>query len=297
MTRPVLRRVSSLDEAAEILAELGDDAVVLSGGQSLIPMMSAGLAAPAVLVDINRVPAEGPTRRDGVVDGAFVIGTGVRHRDLEFGQLVSRAQNSLLEPAAALIAHAAVRNRGTFVGSIAHADPAAEWPAIALALDATVTLHSASGERKVPIGEFLIGPMMTARRADEVVASVTIPLSQPGTGAAVRELTYRHGDYAVVGAAAQVTLDPNGGIADARLVLFGVDATPVRATAAEQAVIEGGEQAFADAATLAQDAADPITDATASAGYRRDMIPVMAQRALRAALADSHAMQESPARS
>jgi carbon-monoxide dehydrogenase medium subunit len=282
MTKQVLHRVGSLSEAVEILADDGLDAAVLGGGQSLIPMISAGLAAPEALIDICRVDEARHWNTDG---DSVTIGAAVRHRDLEEGRVADGARAPMLQPAARLISHQAVRNRGTMVGSLAHADPAAEWPAVAVALDASITLRSAAAERTVDAADFFLGPMTTDRAPDELVVSVTIPLFPPRTGAAVRELAYRAGDYAVVGALAQLTRDDDA-IVDARIALLGVGPTPVRARDAEQAVLAGGPAAFEDAGHAAVASADPTDDATASAQYRREMIPVFVRRALVAALED-----------
>jgi carbon-monoxide dehydrogenase medium subunit len=283
MGKPVLHRVDTLSEAVELLADDGVDAAVLGGGQSLIPMISAGLAAPEALIDISGVEEARSWTEDG---DSVTVGAVVRHQEFEAGRVAADARAPMLQPAARLIAHQAVRNRGTIAGSIAHADPAAEWPAVAVALDASISLRSASGERTVAAADFFLGPMTTDRAPDELVVSVTIPLFPEGTGAAVRELAYRSGDYAVVGALAQLTRDADGAVVDARVALLGVGPTPVRARDAETAVVEGGAAAFEEAGHAAVASADPIDDATASASYRRAMIPVFVQRALVGAFED-----------
>lgn len=280
MGQPEYRQVDSLDEATALLAEYGSDAAVLSGGQSLLAMMSAGLAAPDVLVDVNPIAG---ADRIGRQPRQVALGATVRHRQLERCDDELDRAVPLFRPAARLISHIAVRNRGTFAGSVAHADPAAEWPAIAVATDAVLTLVQRGGERTIPAEEFFLGPMTTSRAPEELVASVAIPTAPASSGAAVCELAYRSGDYAVVGVAAQVSLDETA-IVDARIVLFGVDATPVRVRPAERALVEQGAQAVAEAAQLAPESADPIDDATASAAYRRSMIAVFTERAIQQAL-------------
>jgi carbon-monoxide dehydrogenase medium subunit len=281
-------RPATVHEVLALLAEHGDDAKVLAGGQSLIPMMSAGLADPAVLVDINQVRGLGAVE---VGDGHVRIGALVRHCDLEHaGADLGRAA-PLLPVAARFIAHAAIRNRGTFAGSVVHADPSAEWPAVALALDAQLRLRSVRGEREVAVSEFLLGPMTTAIEPDELVVEVTLPAARAGTGVAVHELAYRDGDYAVVGVAAQVVVDGDR-VDECRIAAFGVDATPVRAGAAEALVREAGRAGLEEAARLAAQAAQPMSDATASAAYRSEMLPVLCGRALRDALA--HAAPSGP---
>jgi carbon-monoxide dehydrogenase medium subunit len=207
------------------------------------------------------------------------IGPLVRHRDLAPPPPQIARASPLLAAAGPLIGHDAVRNRGTFVGSIAHGDPAAEWPAVAVALDADLEVRSARGGRTVGAGDFYVGPLTTVLDDDEVLVGARLPRSLPSTGAAVLELTYRHGDYAVVGVAAQLACGADGSVDEARIALFGVGPTPIRARAAEMAAREG-PSAFTDAGTAAADESDPVTDATASADYRRRMVAVFARRAL-----------------
>lgn len=280
------RRVADLDEALELLHRYGEDAKILAGGQSLIPMMSAGLLSPELLIDINHIAGLDSVSKsaEGVRVGALV-----RHRTLEVPSEDVPSGIPLLRPAARLIGHSAIRNRGTLVGSIVHADPSAEWPAVAVALDAQVQLLHSAGERTVPIADFLLAPMTSAIEAHELAAAVLFPASPPATGVSVQELVYRHGDYAIVGVVAQVTLAPESEVVDARLALFGVDAVPVRASEAEAAIGEGGLEAFEEAAHLAPSAANPTADATASAAYRREMIPVFCLRALAEAYIDARA--------
>jgi len=273
-------RAATIEEALDILHEHGFDAKVLAGGQSLIPMISLGLARPARLLDIGRIP--GLDRVD--VGDAIAIGPLVRHADLApVGAAMARAA-PLLPAAAPYIGHAAIRSRGTFVGSIAHGDPAAEWPAVAVALDATVDLRTRDSSRSVAAADFFIGPLTTDLAEDELVTGVRLPVAPPRTGAAVLELAYRHGDYAVVGVAAQVTRGPGDSLADVRIALFGVGPTPIRARATEVAA-RGGRSAFVEAGRIAAGESDPATDATASADYRREMVAVFVRRTLEQALA------------
>jgi carbon-monoxide dehydrogenase medium subunit len=286
----VYHRPETVDDALALLAEHGFDAKVLAGGQSLIPMMSAGLADPAVVVDINAVPGlgavevtgsggEGERQRAGGRGSLVRIGALARHRDLEHaGPAVGRAA-PLLPAAAGFIAHAAIRNRGTFVGSLVHADPSAEWPAVALALDAEIRLRSVRGERVVAVSDFLLGPMTTAIEPDELAVEVSLVAAGSPSGVSVQELAYRDGDYAVVGVAAQVT-GSGERVDDCRIVAFGVDATPVRASAAEALLRDAGRAGLDAAARLARQAAQPMSDATASADYRSEMISVLCRRAL-----------------
>jgi carbon-monoxide dehydrogenase medium subunit len=277
----VYRRPELLEEALELLREHGFDAKVLAGGQSLIPMMSAGLLVPGVLVDINQLPG---LDRLAVDDGDVRVGALVRHRTLELaGAELARAA-PLLPAAARWISHDAVRNRGTLAGSLVHADPSAEWPAVAVALDARIRLAGPDQEREVSASEFFLGPLSADVEAEELVVEVRLPVAPPRTGVAVRELAYRHGDYAVVGVAAQVSLDQAGALSEVRTALFGVDATPVRSTEAEAVLLDSGPAGLDEAARAAAAGANPTSDATASEGYRRDMIEVFFARAVRAAI-------------
>ena len=277
-------RAEALEDVLGLLADKGDSAKILAGGQSLVPMMSAGFVQAEVLVDVNRVGGlDGLSVEDGVVR----VGALVRHRILEHASPELSRAFPLFPAAAALISHPPVRNRGTLVGSVVHADPSAEWPAVMLATDGEIRLVSSRGERIVPAADFFDGPLTADIEADEVAVEVRLPVAPRRTGAAVRELTYRCGDYAVVGVACQISLDDDGGVDDCRIALFGVDATPVRAGAAEDVMRSHGSAGIDEAARLAADAANPASDATASAEYRREMIPVYCRRALRAAMDDA----------
>jgi aerobic carbon-monoxide dehydrogenase medium subunit len=280
MTAPGYVRAGSLEEALALLAEHGDDAKVLAGGQSLIPLLSAGFVTLDLLIDINRLPG-----LDHIVieQGVVRVGALVRHRSLEFADERVSAAFPLFPAAARLIAHAPIRNRGTFVGSLAQADPSAEWPAVAVASDAQIRLVSHRGERVIRAADFFVGPLTATIEPDEIAVEVVLPVVSSRTGVAVRELTYRAGDYAVVGVVAQLSLAETGHVSDCRLALFSVDATPLRVPGAEAAIRDGGLRQIGDAAELAAAAANPQSDATASAAYRRDMIRVYCRRALEAA--------------
>jgi carbon-monoxide dehydrogenase medium subunit len=282
MTTARYSRPDTLEEAVTLLA--GDEfSKVLAGGQSLIPMMSLGLARPSLLVDIGRVSDAPGT---AVSEGTVGIGPGCRHADLEpTGTAIDRAA-PMLAVTAPWIANPAIRSRGTFLGSIAHGDPAAEWPAVAVALDTRLELRSPRGARQVPASAFFLGPLMTAIEPDEVLVAAYFPVAPPGTRAVTMELAIRHGDYAIVGVCVQLTPDSatDGAIADARIGLFGVDATPVRARDAEQALIEGGRSAVQESGALAAAACDPMSDVSASAAYRRRMVEVHVRRALSKAI-------------
>jgi carbon-monoxide dehydrogenase medium subunit len=269
-------RPETLEQALEVLAAADDDLKVLAGGQSLVPMMNLRLAQPTRLLDVGRLAELSEVRVEGDV---VRVGALARHRDLERpGPELARAA-PLLPEAAPHIGHSAIRERGTFGGSLAHGDPAAEWPACAVALDATLIARSTRGERRLAADGFFVGPLTTTLEPDELLVAVELPVSPPRSGVAVEELAYRHGDYAVVGIAAQVVASAEGGLVDARIGLFGVDATPVRARQAEAILRDGGMAALADAASAAASACEPSDDVTASAAYRRRMVAVFTRRA------------------
>ena len=270
-------RARSAEEAVSLLAELGDDAKLLAGGQSLVAMMNFRLARPAALVDISRL-AE--LRYVRVHDGELRIGALALHRDLErlAGPGVL-AGFGMLPRAARYIGHYAIRAAGTFGGSIAHADPAAEWCMAAMLFDAQIVAHGPGGDRVIPAASFFKGFLETALRPDEMIIEVRLPAPRPG--AAICEFARRHGDFAIVAVAAAV--DSEGGTCrDARVVLGGVAGTVQRAVGAEAALIGSGLDADAIAAAAEGAAAetDPPGDIHGSAEYRRHLVQVLAARAI-----------------
>jgi len=273
-------RPASLPDA---LALLGTNAGAkpLAGGQSLIPAMNFRLAAPAALVDLNQL-----TELSGITesaDGGLAIGAMTRHSAVERSPLV-RARAPLLSLAMPFIAHSQIRSRGTLGGSLAHADPAAELPAVMVALDARLTVESTRGTRVIPAGEFFTGLFATVLEPGELITRIEIPPAPPGSGAAFLELARRHGDYALVGVAVVVTLDA-GRVGGARIVLFSVGEGPVRAGAAERALAgsAGDQAAIRAAAAAVQRDIDPPADIHASAAYRRQLASVLTGRALTSA--------------
>jgi carbon-monoxide dehydrogenase medium subunit len=279
------RLPGALDEAVAALAGAGDDAKVLAGGQSLIPMLALRLARPAVLVDINRLPG-----LDGIRETAGILEVGalVRQRGLERW---AAARSSLFAEALRAVAHPPIRNRGTVVGSVVHADPASELPALLLCLDGAVVARGPRGERVIAADGFYHAPLTTALAADEVATAVRFTLPGAGAGWGFAEVSRRHGDFALVGAVAVLARAADGTVGRARLAFFGAGGTPVRGLAAERA-LEGrapsapliGEAARAAAAALAPDA-----DIHATAEYRRRVAATLAERTLTAALARSGA--------
>lgn len=270
----------SLESALAVLAEHGADAKVLAGGQSLIPLLNFRLASPVVLVDLGRVPG-----LDGIVvrpDGGLSLGAMTRHRRLERDPEVAR-RAPLLAEAAPWIAHPQIRNRGTVGGSLAHADPAAEIPALAVALKARLRLVSSRGERWLEAREFFLGLLTTALEPDELLVEVTVPPLAEHTGTAFLEVARRHGDYAQSGVAALVTVEPDGRCREARWVYLSAGDTPVVATqaAADLAgqTLDAGLLAEA-AATAAEEDIDPSGDIHATAAFKRHLARVVAGRAL-----------------
>jgi carbon-monoxide dehydrogenase medium subunit len=274
---------AALDAALDLLARHGGEAKILAGGQSLIPVMNFRLAEPSLLVDINKLAELDFIRRDE--DGALRIGALTRQRRLERDPIVAELA-PLLREAVPFIAHPQIRNRGTFGGSLAHADPAAELPAIAVALGARFRLRRAGGERWVEARDFFAGLFATALEPDEILAEAVIPPLPPRTGWAFLEIARRHGDYAQVGIAALVTLDESGRCREARLVYLSVGDAPV--VAREAARLLAGEeispQAIAAAAEKAsRDEMDPLGDIHASPEFKRHLARVLTGRALRRA--------------
>ena len=270
---------TTLDEALALMAEHGDEAKALAGGQSLIPTMNFRLAQPGVLVDLNNIPELSFIRPN---NGGVSIGAMTRQRQVERSAVVAE-RAPLVAETMPYIAHPQIRNRGTFGGSIAHADPAAELPALAVALDAQLHIHSQSGDRWIPANEFFVDLFATALEPEELLVEVSLPQMPVRTGYAFEEVSRRHGDYALVGAAATVTLNDNHRCERARLVYFSVGNGPTEAYQAEgllqgQALTAAAIRAAAETAA-AQDI-DPPGDIHASTAFRRHLAKVLAERVL-----------------
>jgi len=271
---------ATIVETVAALAQHGDDAKVLAGGQSLVPMLNLRLARPAVLVDINGV-AELDHLREA--DGRVHIGALKRQAGVERW---AGARLPLMAEALRAVGHAAIRNRGTVAGSVAHADPASELPALLLCLDGAAVARGATGERMIPAGELFRAPLTTSLRPDELVTEVRFSVPRPDAGWGFAEVARRHGDFALVGAAALLWLDDGGRVAGARLALFGVGGTPVRGSAAE-ALLTGqtpSAERIREAARAAAAALRPDGDLHASARYRSEVAAVLAERTLTSAL-------------
>ena len=267
------------EEALALLADAGGEAKVLAGGQSLVPTMNFRLAAPGVLVDLNGIAdlfgiAAAP-------DGGLLIGAMTRQRAIERSPLVA-ARAPLIAETMPYIAHPQIRNRGTIGGSLAHADPAAELPALAVALDAQLRVQSRRGTRLIPAAEFFLGLFTTALEADEILVEIAVPPLPPHTGVAFVEVSRRHGDYALVGVLAVVTLAEDGTVAGGKLVYLAIGDGPVIAPAA-LAALQGAvpTPATVTAAAAAVDAdIDPPTDIHATTAYRRHLARVLARQTL-----------------
>jgi carbon-monoxide dehydrogenase medium subunit len=268
----------SIDDALALLARHGDDAKVLAGGQSLMPLMNFRLARPAVVVDINRIPD-----LDGIreIDGALVMGALARQRGVERW---AGTRSPLLAAALRYVGHDAIRTRGTVAGSLAHADPAAELPALLLCLDGHVQARSGRGARPIAARDLFVAALTTSLRPDEVITEVRLPMLRPGEGWGFEEVARRHGDFALAGAVATVAVD-GGRVSQARIAVFACGPTPVRAHDAERVLAGSAPTAEAvdTAARVAAEALDPEGDLHASAAYRKRVARTLVARALAAA--------------
>jgi carbon-monoxide dehydrogenase medium subunit len=275
-------RPESLADAVEILDRSVGDAKVLAGGQSLVPLMNFRLAAPALLVDLNRVAELAFIDPEA---GRLRIGAMTRIRALELDPAV-RETIPLMAAAASWIGHIQIRNRGTVGGSIAHADPAAELPALCLLLDAELVVVSHRGERSIPASQFFAGFFTTLLAEDEILTEIRIPLLTAGARWGFREFAQRRGDFALAGAATVID-GAVGGQGTSRIVVFGTPDRPVRALGAE-AIIDAGmtPTSIAEASRLAADEA-AIDDPRPDALYRRELTKTLVQRALQDAMAGS----------
>jgi carbon-monoxide dehydrogenase medium subunit len=272
----------ALDEVLTILQQHGDDAKVLAGGQSLIPLLKLRFAAPTIVVDIGRVGGlEGIGRENGHVR----IGARTRHRDVESATDLRGTLDVLLD-AAPLISDPLIRNMGTVGGSLCHADPAGDWGAVMLAVGAEFVVRSAGGERVLPASGFFQGPFTTGLHSDEVMTEIRIPIAGGRSGGTYLKLERKVGDFASVATAVHVVLGEGGQIASAGIGLCAVGAQSIKATAAEAALVgqTPSDEVIANAARLAGEAAEPKADIRGSAEYKRDVARVFVQRGLHTAI-------------
>jgi carbon-monoxide dehydrogenase medium subunit len=273
---------ASIGEAAELLATLGDGAKILSGGQSLIPLMKLRLASPPHLIDINRIPGLDQIRE---ADGFLRIGALVREADLEESEIV-RGRYPLLLDTCQVIADPIVRNLATVGGNLAHGDPANDHPATMLALGAEVVAVGRRGERRLPVASFFTGPFTTALELDEILTEIRVPVPPARSGGAYVKLERKVGDFATAAVAVQLTLAADGTCARAGIALTSVGPTAIRAERAEEALTgqRPDEGVIKRAAELAAAASQPSEDLRGSVEYKRDLVRVLAARALRRAL-------------
>jgi len=275
------RAPTALDEALAILKEHGDSAKVMAGGQSLIPLLKLRFSRPEMVVDIARIDGLNTIKRD---DGHVVVGALARHADIERSQELA-ASAPLLPEAAHWIADPLVRNRGTLVGSLCHADPSGDWGSVILAMKADIHARSSSGERVIHGTDFLKGPFETALKPDEVVTEVRIPVGKGRGGGAYLKLERKVGDFATVGVAVHLHLQGDR-IEIAGIGLTAVGPKNIQAVEAERFLHgkQATDEVFAEAARLAADAAEPNDDTRGSAAYKKDVVRVFVQRGLKTAV-------------
>ncbi len=269
---------ATLEEAIDLLREGGDEAKVLSGGMSLLPVLKLRLGYVTHLVDIGRIAGLDFIRE---ADGHLEIGALVREVDLERSDLVAQRLPILVDTSR-VIADPLVRNRATVAGNVAHADPANDQPAAMLAVRAEIVAAGPDGERTIPIDDFFVGPFMTALEADEILTRIRIPLPPERSGGAYVKLERKVGDYATAAAAAQLTLAADGEVSLAGLALTNAGAVPIRAAAAEEYLTgrTPDEDAIAEAGRLASEAAEPAPDWRGSVEYKVEMARVLMTRAI-----------------
>ena len=273
------RAPETLAEVLDALAADPDETSVLAGGQSLVPMLNMRLARPEVVLDLRRVDELAGIER---VNGHLRFGAMTRQRAIERDERV-RAALPLVPAALSHVAHTAIRTRGTIGGSLAHADPSAELPAVAVALEARLHVRARDGARTVAAEDFFVAPLMTALEPGELIEAIEIPIPPPRTGHGFHEVAATHGAFALAGAAAVVRLAPTGAVEHARLVLMGMSGTPLMADLSALAGRPCDEDALAEVRARLQDELQPVDDAHASAAYRRRAGAAVAVRALREA--------------
>lgn len=275
----------SSDEAIRLLSE-HPGAMILAGGQSLIPAMNFRLASPSALIDISRIP---DLRSIDIVDGNVRVGAAVKHRDLEQSD-EAFAANPLMRTALHYVAHVPIRNRGTTVGSLCHADAAAEMPMILLLSEGWVTAAGTGGQRQIPAADFFEFHMTTTREADEMIVSATFPALPSGAGYAFAEYARRKGDYAVAAVGAVLERDPHGKVTAARLAACGVASRPVRLSEVE-ALLVGTRLSDDDIASAGEAAKEAVTapdDANATTAYRKHLLASLTRRVIREASETIH---------
>jgi len=272
---------TSLGEALELLERHGDGAKVIAGGQSLMPLLALRFAQPEVLIDLNRIEGLAGIRQ--LDDGGVALGAMTRTRELEMDPTIA-AQVPLAAQAAPLIAHRAIRNRGTVGGAVAHADAAAELPAVMLACGATMVAVSTTGRREIPAADFFLTHYTTALEPTEILVELRLPAPPAGAGTAFEEISRRHGDFAMTGAATMVHLS-RGRVRDARVALIGVADRALALDTTSLLDQFPRREALEEFATAAAAGLDPSSDQHASAEYRRHLAAVLVRRTLESASA------------
>jgi len=272
---------ATVDEALDLLARYGEDAKILAGGQSLLPMMKLRIAAPRYLIDVNRIEALTGFRRDG---DRLVLGALCRHAEIAASPLV-REHLPLMTDAANLTADVQVRNRGTVGGSLAHADPAGDWPTALMALDTDITITGPDGSRTLPLREFIVDAYTTRLDPGEMLTGISIPLPRRPCGGAYAKFEKRAGDFAVASVGIQLAIEDSGALRRVAFSLGAVGPLPIRAGAAEDALRRTtGPAAIDEAERLVREAAQPFEDTRGSVEYKRHLAGVLFRRALTVAM-------------
>jgi aerobic carbon-monoxide dehydrogenase medium subunit len=273
---------STLQEAIDMLMKYGDEAKILSGGHSLIPMMKLRFASPETLIDINGIPDLSHIKEDG---GTMKIGGLAREADLEYSALLLKTF-PIFADVTKLIADPQVRNRGTIGGNLAHGDAANDHPAVMLALNASVVATGPEGARTIPIDEFFFGFYMTALQHGDILTEIQIPIPPKRTGSAYHKMERKVGDYATAGVAVQITLDDDGVCTAAGIGLTNVNPTPLRASRSEQALIgkKLTDDVIKEACTYASEDCSPSDDLRGSEEYKRHLVGVLVKRMIHQAV-------------
>jgi len=271
----------SIEETLALLAPGEEGTKILAGGQSLVPLLNLRMAQVSALIDVNRVSELSFIKRENEV---LRVGALTRHRQLEVSDEVRTAQ-PLLARAAAEVGHLAIRNRGTIGGSLVHADPAAEWPLMAVTLDAQFVLRSQSGSRTIAARDFFLAPLTTAIEPNELLCEIRFPIASQRTTGSFQELCRRPGDFALAAVACQLTFDPNQACTAAAVAVGGAHSTPLCIVEADKVLkgSRGEEEAITQAAEVAAAAVEPPSDVHGSAEFRRRMVKVLTTRALKEA--------------
>jgi CO/xanthine dehydrogenase FAD-binding subunit len=273
-----LLRPKTINEALSLLQSYGDEAKILAGGQSLVPLMNFRLAQPRNLIDLNAVEGLSEIKSD---DRSVSLGAMVRQRAVERSALIAE-KLPILREAIEQVAHPAIRNRGTVGGSLVHADPSAELPLLSVALEANFQIDGAHGKRSVAAKDFYRGYLVTDIASDELLTQITFPLLPPGVGWCFTEIARRHGDFAIVASAVVLGLARDRGINFARVALGGVGPAPMRVGAAEEVLVgeRPGAELYRRAGDAAAQAVDPPSDIHASGAYRHHIAGILVRRAL-----------------